>query len=164
MSDKFEYPVVPKGWFRWGCGMLGIAFVVWLGLFLFFSVTSTISSGAKVLRDEISPVELNRKYEWFKNAYAALESKRATLDGYKSDRADLEKTYGADAAKWPRDVREDQSLLRSEARGIAASYNNLAADYNSEMSKWHTRFVNVGRLPAGGNGELPREVAQYTYE
>ena len=164
MTASFRYERLPSGWIRYFIYTLSVALMIWLGLFAFGAFTGTVGSAAKILRDEISPVELNRKYEWFKDAYAVLESKRATLDGYKADRVGLDKTYGADASKWPRDVRTDQSLLRSEARGIAASYNNLAADYNAEMAKWHTRFINVGRLPAGGNGELPREVAQYIYE
>jgi hypothetical protein len=48
-----------------------------------------------------------------------------------------------------------------ELDGVKASYNDLAADYNSAMSKANVNFTNVGDLPKGASEPLPREVAPY---
>lgn len=139
----------------------GLMFIVFAFSTVYSMVTGTVNSGIRVMKQELSPEALNQKYEWFKNAYAALDSKRSTIKGFEADVLSYEKDFGVDRSKWSRDTISNYNLSRSEYRGIVASYNGLAADYNAEMAKWHTNFVNAGRLPAGGNGEIPREVAVY---
>ncbi len=121
--------------------------------------------GAAVIQEQFGPRELLRKYEWFKNAAAALDAKTATLDRYAVKIGDLEKSYeGKPRSEWARDDRQQHSLWRSELDGIAASYNELAADYNSQMSKINWSFCNAGTLPQGAEKPLPREFKPYIYK
>lgn len=116
---------------------------------------------ATVARQELGPRALLDKYEWFKDAHAQLDKKVADIAVYESRVTDLRKTFGEDASQWPRDIREEYRMDRSEVAGVIASYNLLAAQYNAQMAKINYRFTNVGMLPDGATEPLPREYAPY---
>lgn len=121
------------------------------------------SEAYEVAKEELGPRALNEKYEWFKNTHATLVSRRATLRALDGKMVTLREDYeGVSRKDWARDDRQTLTKWQSEHDGIKASYNALAAEYNAEMSKWHTEFVNAGKLPAGDKlGEIPRTVAPY---
>lgn len=119
---------------------------------------------AQVAREEFGPRELLRKYEWFKDASAALDAKLANLKQYEMRLKNLESAYGDDPrSKWSRDDRQQHSIWQSEMAGLAASFNELAADYNAQMAKFNWRFTNAGDLPQGATVPLPREFKPYLY-
>src|SRR6478736_2113762 len=92
-------------------------------------------------------------------------AKRATLKVYENRFNDLKVQYGEKTrGDWAKDDREQWSIWRSEAAGIAASYNTLAAEYNAQMAKANWRFANAGQLPAGATDPLPREFKPYITE
>lgn len=71
-------------------------------------------------------------------------------------------TYeGVKRLDWPKEDREQYNLWTSEVAGVRASYNALAAEYNSQMSKFNWRFTNAGQLPEGATETLPREYKPY---
>jgi hypothetical protein len=116
---------------------------------------------ATVVQKEFYPEAMLRKYEWFKDAAAALDKKAADIVVYDKRLGNLKAEYGTTPrGRWPRDDREQWNIWSSEAAGIRASYNSLAAEYNSEMSKFNWRFANVGDVPPGGRA-LPREYRAY---
>lgn len=124
-------------------------------------VGGAATNAAAVVRKEFYPDALLRKYEWFKDASAALDKKAADLSVYDRRLADLDAAYvGVARSQWPRDDREQRAIWASEAAGISASYNQLAAEYNAEMAKFNWRFTNVGDVPQGGK-PLPREYRAY---
>ena len=139
-------------------GVVGVA----LNIFGFF--TGAANNAVAVARKEFYPDALLRKYEWFKDAAAALDRKVADIQVYERRFASLKEQYaGASRATWPREDREQANLWESEVAGVTASYNALAADYNSQMSKFNWRFTNVGDLPPGASEPLPREFKPYMY-
>lgn len=111
--------------------------------------------------EQFSASALLKKYEWFKDAHAALDAKVATIKVYDQRLSHGVRDYGSDHSKWPRDVREQAAIWESEQAGIVASYNDLAAQYNAQMAKFNYRFTNRGDLPAGASEPLPREYAPY---
>lgn len=117
-----------------------------------------------MVSDQVDPYELQRKYELFKDQAAALDAKVATIRVYEN----RFKAFGAKGINCPETlsrVRSEQCLVWvQEVSGIVASYNDLAKDYNSEMSKWNYRFTNIGDLPKGATEVLPREFKPYMYE
>lgn len=118
---------------------------------------------AQVARQEFGPSASLKKYEWFKDAAAQLEKKQADIAVYDKRITSQDEAYKGTARKdWPRDEREQRSVWESEAAGVKASYNQLAAEYNSQMSKVNWRFANVGDLPKGTDQPLPREFKPYT--
>lgn len=147
--------------------IFGISVLVILSLIILSFVGLGIrmcNNGQKVIYDQFKPEELLRKYEWFKDCSSSLDAKIATLGTYETRFQSLKKGYGADSlnrSKWSRDDREQYNIWESEYLGIKSSYNQLAADYNSQMSKFNWRFCNRGDLPQGADIPLPREYKPY---
>lgn len=120
------------------------------------------TNGAQVIQKEFYPDALLKKYEWFKDTSAALDKKQADMKVYDTRIKSLTDAYeGVARSKWPRDDREQMSIWQSEAAGIRASYNQLAAEYNAQMVKFNWRFTNTGDLPPGAVTPLPREFKTY---
>jgi|SRR5439155_12712764 len=118
-----------------------------------------------VVSAQLDPAELQRRYEWFKDAAAQLDQKRATVSVYAKRFEQLEASYaGKPRSAWARDDREQWAIWQSEVAGVRASYNTLAADYNAQMAKWNWRFTNRGMLPQGATEPLPREFKPYVEE
>lgn len=154
------------GWTLWklfGVGVLIVLASTALGLVgcavgLF---SGAAHNAATVVQKEFYPDALLRKYEWFKDASAALDKKHADIGVYDARLVSLKEAYSdTPRGQWPRDDREQFSIWSSEAAGIRASYNQLAAEYNAEMAKFNWRFTNVGDVPQGGR-PLPREYRPY---
>lgn len=108
---------------------------------------------------DMSPDNLLKRYEWFKESAAQLSKKKQDVEIAKADLASLADSYGDNALEWPADVRQERSQMRAELRGIIGSYNRLAGEYNAAMAKINYKFTNVGSLPAGAEEVLNREVA-----
>ena len=123
-------------------------------------VMGTAHNAIDVVADQLDPATVLKRYEWFKDASAQCEKKLADIQVYENRFNQTKELYG-DASNWPRDVRERIGLWQSEVAGITASYNSLAADYNSQMAKINYRFCNVGDLPRGADEPLPREFKPY---
>lgn len=123
------------------------------------------SEAAKVTQDEFGPKALLAKYSWFKDSAAQLEKKQADISVYQNRMTQMNADYkDVQRSKWAREDREQYNVWSSEVAGIKASYNSLAAEYNSAMSKFHWKFANVGELPPGANQPLPREFKPYIGE
>ncbi len=126
---------------------------------------SAADEAAGVAQQEFGAKASLQKYEWFKNAAAQLDAKQATLKVYENRFQDLKDQYGEKTrGEWARDDREQWSIWRSEAAGIAASYNTLAGEYNAQMAKFNWRFASAGQLPSGATNPLPREFKPYISE
>lgn len=133
-------------------GLIGCA----VGLF-----SGAAQNGAAVIQKEFYPDALLRKYEWFKDASAALDKKAADITVYDARLKDLSAAYtGVPRKSWARDDREQYSIIYAELSGIKASYNSLAAEYNAEMAKFNWRFANVGDVPQGGK-PVPHDYRPY---
>ncbi|KKQ74463.1 MAG: hypothetical protein US94_C0004G0004 [Berkelbacteria bacterium GW2011_GWB1_38_5] len=121
------------------------------------------SEAAKVTQEQFGPSALLKKYEWFKDVSAQLDKKRADIKVYDGRMTAMESSYkGKSRGQWPREDREQYNVWSSEAAGVKASYNELAAQYNAQMAKFNWRFANKGQLPEGASEPLPREYKTYT--
>jgi hypothetical protein len=130
-----------------GLGLLGvIAWVVWGAC---FAVTGVVNEGGQVARENFGPRAALVRYEWFKDAAAQLDKKRADIRLYEGRMKRCERVTHADE-------RERCGLWESEMLGVVASYNGLAAEYNAAMAKVNWSYAN--------RGEVPREVQPYSTE
>jgi len=133
-----------------------------LSLVLVGSIAGWFSDASATAQKEFGVSALLKKYEWFKDASAQLDAKQADIGVYQSRIDGLKAEYpDTPRTKWAREDREQYSIWSSEVAGIRASFNGLAADYNSEMSKANWAFTNVGQLPRGAEKPLPREYKPY---
>ena len=143
---------IPVMWFA------GVAFHLW------GAASANVHSAIDVLQEQTEGHELLRKYEWFKDAAAQLDKKKADIRVYDSRFSGLKNAYsGQPRSAWSSEDREQANIWESEVAGVKASYNSLAADYNAAMAKINYAFCNVGRLPRGADTPLPREYKPYDY-
>ena len=116
----------------------------------------------EVAREQFGPRAMMEKYEWFKDSSAQLEAKLATIEAYKARTKSIEEAYGSiSRIEWPRSDREQYNQWKAEVAGVITSFNNLAAEYNSQMSKFNYRFTEAGDLPRGASKPLPRGFKPY---
>lgn len=121
-----------------------------------------LTESGQVAREQLGPREALRKYEWFKDASANLDSKRADIKVLEQSLKDLEKNYAGTSRKdWAQSDLDEQAQLKAELNGVRSSYNDLAAQYNAGMAKVNFAFANVGQLPQGATVVLPREFKPY---
>lgn len=124
-----------------------------------------VDNAVETAYEEFKPEELLRKYEWFKNALAAMDAKKASIKVAESRMKNMEESYeGTPRKDWDRTDKEQYNLMSNEVAGLKMSYNKLAAEYNSNMAKFNWRFTNAGDLPEGATEVLPREVREYSSE
>lgn len=142
--------------------IIGVICLIALPLIGF--VCNWFGRAATVAAEELDPRTLLTRYEWFKDASAQLDRKRADIAVYEQRIAALEIEYGDEPrSKWAREDREQFNVWHGELAGVTASYNGLAAEYNANMAKENYRFTNKGNLPQGATEVLPREARPYNY-
>lgn len=126
------------------------------------AATGIVHNGIDTVANIVTPSEMLRKYEWFKDASAQLDKKLADIQVYQGRFKQLKTDYGTTPRQqWSREDREQYNIWLSEVSGIQASYNGLCAEYNSAMAKFNYRFCNVGDLPQGQTQPLQREYKPY---
>ncbi len=146
-------------------GMIAIAVTIMVAGILGLWGLGFLGEAGQVMHEQFGPRALLQKYEWFKDASAQLDKKQADITVYEERLRSLENAYkGISRSAWARDDREQYSVWSSEVAGVRASFNSLAAEYNSGMAKFNFRFANVGELPAGATTPLPREYKPYERE
>lgn len=148
------------GWKAFKSVMIAVIVVTVVGTPIMCAL-GFFTEGAAVIREEFGPREMLRKYEWFKDAAAQLDKKRADIGVYKVQIDELKEVPRADR---DRTDKEQLNLWQREMAGIKASYNGLAAEYNAQMAKFNWAFANTGQLPQGATVPLPREFKPYTSE
>jgi len=140
------------------------------GLILVLSVLGSVvghglgwfGEAARVTQEQFGPRAMLVKYEWFKDAAAQLEKKRADITVYEGRMTSMNDDYkDLPRQNWPREDREQYNVWSSEVAGVKAGYNSLAADYNAQMAKFNYAFANIGDLPKGAETPLPREFKPY---
>jgi len=125
----------------------GISFVDWFA-----------TRSVEVVKQQVDPAELLRKYELFKDESAQLDAKLASIK-IKQRQLDEMKHQPMD-----RTNREQLMIWEQELGGMQYSYNQLAGDYNAQMAKINYAFCNQGELPRGAATALPREYKPYIEE
>jgi len=120
------------------------------------------NNAADTLYNQTKASALLKKYEWFKDASAQLDKKIADIAVYEEKNKSLMESYaGLKRSEWARDDREQLSIWMAELAGVKSSYNGLAAEYNSQMSKINWSFCNIGTLPSGATQPLPKSYKPY---
>lgn len=147
-----------KGFFI-GIGVIMLLLVMWVGCSILGGVSWFASRTVDVVKQQIDPAELLRKYELFKDESAQLDAKLASI---RSKQAAIKKISAL--PQGDRTNREQLIVWQQELEGMKYSFNSLAADYNSQMAKINYAFCNVGQLPQGASTPLPREYKPYIEE
>ncbi len=139
-----------------------VAIPLVIASFLSVACGRACTEAVDVAHEEYGARAAVRKYEWFKDTAAQLQKKMADIEVYKQRISVMEKDYeGTKRKDWDRTDKEQKNQWHNELAGVRASYNGLAAEYNSNMSKANFRYANVGDVPAGSEA-LPINFSAYT--
>ncbi len=138
--------------------------VVMLGFFVLFGIGIVVSAtgyvfgwfseAANVAKQEFGPRAALQKYEWFKDASAQLDKKVADIEVYKTQLNSI------NPDRMSRTQQEQYMLWKREVAGVTASYNSLAAEWNSQISKFNWRPF-LASLPNGATELLTKEYTPY---
>jgi hypothetical protein len=151
-EDAIDRGPWPTFW-KWGGMIVAMLFILTIVGICTGFIGGTVQEAATTAQKQFGPAAAVVKYEWFKDAAAALDKQRANLVVYEQRLLDFDAQYkGVARAQWPRDDREAYQLMRSEYAGVEAAYNELAAQYNANMSKVNWQWASAS---------LPREIAPY---
>ena len=162
--DSYE-KVAEKGFLQIGVKVVLAIFVLGAIIWGLSAAFSWFGEAATVAKEEFGPRELLKKYEWFKDSAAELDKKVADISVYQKRVDGLNADYvGAHRKDWPRSDREQMSIWQAESAGVKASYNGLAAEYNSNHSKINWAFADIGSLPFGDTTPLPKDYRLYLTE
>lgn len=139
-----------------GFKVLGIIILVVIGISILGYFGGWFSEAGKVAKDEFGAKAMLKKYEWFKNASAELEKKKADILVYEQNLKNMEESYGKiPRYEWDRTDKEQYNQWQLEVAGIKASYNMTAAEYNAQSSKFNWRkFKGKSDLPPTEYKEL----------
>lgn len=140
--------------------VLAIVMFIGFGLSAVGHVMGWFGEAAQVAKAEFGPKAALAKYEWFKNAAAELDKKQADIKVYSKK---LSLFTGVDRKDMDRTDKEQLSQWHVELAGVTAAYNGLAAEWNSQKSKFNWK-VFEGDLPIGATDLLSREYAPYIGE
>lgn len=137
----------------------GGAILIFIGVI--FSILSGIlgwfGEAAQVARNEFGPQAALTKYEWFKDTAAGLDRKQANIKVYSARLATFD---GMSRKDMDRTDKTQQAQWLAEVAGVKASYNTLASDWNSQISKFNWSMF-LGDLPPGAETLLTKEYSPY---
>lgn len=152
-ADDGPEALIKKG----GCLLIVVVFVAGVCGIAYRMTVGVAAEAATVAREEFGPRAALAKYEWFKDAAAELEKKRADIGVYETRLASMSADYeGKSRSEWDRVDKQQLSQWQAEVAGVTASYNALAAEYNSASSKFNWAMFD--------KTELPREFKVYVSE
>jgi len=127
------------------------------GLKLVMAPINFANQAAQVAQQEFNPHAMLKKYEWFKNAASALTAKKHDLSIMS---AKLKPLRAMSRKDMDRQDKQDLAQWEAEVAGVALSYNSLAAEWNSQISKFNwSPFVTA--LPPGAERVLSQKFAPY---
>lgn len=135
--------------------------VIGLGLNVVGGFFGWIGQAQQVAQEEFNPRAMLTKYEWFKNTASALAAKQQSIYVLEGRVKSLYEDYeGTKRKDWDRVDKQNMNIWRQETAGLKLSYNNLAAEWNSQIDKFHWRPF-LGSLPPGAEQVLSSEFAPY---
>jgi len=86
-------------------------------------------------------------YEEFFNKYEGAKMQATNIKNTEKSMQTLKDTYGEDAMKWPKDVRNDYSNLQQNIEGYKMMYQKIVQEYNADSQKLNRNLFKSKSLP-----------------
>lgn len=113
--------------------------------------------GRQVIKEELGPRAMLKKYEWFKDAAAQLDKYKADIVNFQEQIDDLRADYeGVPRKDWDRVDKQTMSQYKQQRTGVLAMYNRLAAQYNAQSNKVNWQYFDTtdGDVPPKNYAEM----------
>lgn len=86
-------------------------------------------------------------YEQFHDLYQGAKQQVMNISNCKSQINNLKETYGEDASKYPKDVRNDLSFQQQTLEGYLLQYQKIVTEFNSNSQKLNRELFKSKDLP-----------------
>lgn len=123
--------------------LLGIRIV----LFPLFVADKVVDTAQGVVAKTMNADNALFNYELFHDLSQGVKQAEANIRAQDQAIATLTVTYGEDALKWPKDVRERYAFINETKQGYITQYNRLAGDYNAQSRKLNRNLFRDKGLP-----------------
>lgn len=161
--DRVENNITsgPKGALKTVFVGIVLLMVVGFGINIVGGVLGWFGEAQQVAREEFGPRAILKKYEWFKTAAAELDAKKQGIQVLQTRIDSLRADYeGVPRREWDRIDKQNMNVWYQEVAGMKLSFNNLAAEWNAQISKFNWKPF-VGDLPPGAEETLSKQYAPY---
>jgi hypothetical protein len=143
---------------------IGIGVVALFALSILGFVLGLFNEGTQVAQEEFGPRAAIDKYNNLKSIRSSLEGKIYDMQTQANSIKALEAlNNGTPRNQWARSDLETYNIRTTDLNSIVMSYNSLASEYNWKMASINWAFADVGQLPKGADGVLPREYSKYVF-
>jgi hypothetical protein len=115
-----------------------------------------------VAQTELSPDALVAKYRLMLTQENSLEELKVNIGVYQKQLDDIKaQNVNLSRSEWAASDREQYDNIYNAVSASKITFNNLAAQYNSEMKDVFYAFANQAQLPTGATVVLNREYVPY---
>ena len=117
----------------------------------------------QVANKELSPPAIVAKYQLMLRQQNSLEELKVNIKVYEKQLDDIKaQNENLSRKEWAASDREQYDNIYNAVSASKITFNNLAAEYNSEMKDVFYAFANRADLPTGATVVLNREYVPYT--
>ena len=143
-------------------GIIGfLVLVVVVGVPFAFAM-HWIGGAADVVQHETDPHIMLQKYRLMLTQQNSLEELKTNVGVYQKQLEDIKiNNQGTPRNHWAASDREQYDNIANAVSASKITFNNLAAQYNSEMKDISWAFCNQAQLPDGATVVLNREYVAY---
>ena len=132
-------------------GMIfAIGLVGFIGKVVLFPVhvlSKTAETGYGIIDKTLNADNAIFNYEQFHDLYQGAKQQAINISNSKNQINNLKETYGEDASKYPKDVRNDLSFQQQNLEGYLIQYQKIVSEFNSNSKKLNRELFKAKDLP-----------------
>jgi len=124
-----------------------IGFIGKVVLFPVHVLDKTAETGYGIVNKTLNADNAIFNYEQFHDLYQGAKQQTVNITNSKNQINMLKETYGEDASKYPKDVRNDLSFQQQTLEGYLIQYQKIVSEFNSNSKKLNRELFKSKELP-----------------
>jgi len=124
-----------------------VGFVGKVVLFPVHVLDKTAETGYGIIDKTLNADNAIFNYEQFHDLYQGAKQQAINISNSKNQINNLKETYGEDASKYPKDVRNDLSFQQQNLEGYLIQYQKIVSEFNSNSKKLNRELFKAKDLP-----------------
>jgi len=132
-------------------GMIfAIGLVGFIGKVVLFPVhvlDKTAETGYGIVDKTLNADNVLFNYEQFHDLYQGAKQQAVNITNSKNQISTFKETYGEDASKYTKDVRNDLSFQQQNLEGYLLQYQKIVSEFNSNSQKLNRELFKSKELP-----------------
>jgi len=124
-----------------------VGFIGKVVLFPVHVLDKTAETGYGIVDKTLNADNAIFNYEQFHDLYQGAKQQAVNISNSKNQINNLQETYGEDASKYPKDVRNDLSFQQQTLEGYLLQYQKIVSEFNSNSKKLNRELFKAKELP-----------------